>query len=166
MKKLQRVPGDHVAAIVGDMVDLEAMVALKDLMTAIGSPHVDCRQEGSEEGTGPRCSYLFNTTIEEIEQADFCLLIGTNPRWEAPLINARIRKNYLRTGLSVARIGSPHDLSYPVDDLGNDPLILEKILTGKHPVTTDLKAAQFPMLILGQAALRRADGPALLQYGP
>lgn len=163
VERLQHIPGNHIAAIAGDMVDLEAMVALKDLMTALGSPHLDCRQDGSEVGDGPRCSYLFNTTIEGIEQADFCLLIGTNPRWEAPLVNARLRKNYLATGLPVAFLGPYHDLGYPADYLGNDPLILEEILKGKHPVSIALKKAQFPMMILGQSALNRADGPALLE---
>lgn len=160
--RLQHIPGDHIAAIAGDMVDLESMAALKDLMAALGSSHLDCRQDGAQVGHGPRCSYLFNTTIEGIEKADFCLLIGTNPRWEAPLINARIRKNYLNTGLSVARLGSPHDLGYPVEDLGNDPLILEHLLKGKHPLAARLKAAKHPMLIVGQGALQREDGPALL----
>ena len=161
-KRLQHIPGDHIAAIAGDMVDAEAMLALKDLMAAMGSPHIDCRQDGVKVGQGPRCSYLFNTTIAGIEQADFCLLIGTNPRWEAPLINARIRKNYLFTGLPVAFVGDFHELGYPVDDLGNDPLILEKIMKGKHPICSKLKAAKFPMMILGQSALRREDGPVIL----
>ena len=103
------------------MVDAEAIIALKDLMTAMGSPHIDCRQDGSEVGVGPRCSYIFNTTIAGIEKADFCLLIGTNPRWEAPLVNARIRKNYLNTGLRVALLGANHDVGYPYEYLGDDP---------------------------------------------
>jgi len=147
--RLQHIPGNHVAAIVGDMVDAEAMIALKDLMTAMGSPHIDCRQDGVLIGTGPRCSYLFNTTIAGVERADFCLLIGTNPRWEAPLINTRIRKNYLFTGLPVALIGPFHEQGYPVDHLGNDPLILEKIRNGRHPISAALKAAKHPMMILG-----------------
>lgn len=162
VERLQSIPGNRMAAIAGDMIDLEAMVALQDLMTALGSPHIDCRQDGTQVGQGPRCSYLFNTTIEGIEQADFCLLIGTNPRWEAPLINARIRKNYLNTGLSVALLGPYHELGYPFDHVGNDPLILEQILQGTHPVSAPLKAAQFPMIILGQSALKREDGPAIL----
>src|SRR3990167_3106961 len=144
------------------MVDAESMIALKDLMISLGSPHMDCRQEGNPVGEGPRCSYLFNTTIAGIEQADFCLLIGTNPRWEAPLVNARIRKNYLFNDLPVASIGPSHPLGYPVNDLGNDPLILEKILKGKHPLCSALKAAKKPMLILGQGALRREDGNVVL----
>jgi NADH-quinone oxidoreductase subunit G len=160
--RLRHIPGNHIAAIAGDMVDLEAMVALKDLMAAIGSPHIDCRQDGVEIGNDPRCSYLFNTTIQRIERADFCLLIGANPRWEAPLINARLRKNYLFTGLPVALLGAHHDLGYPIDHLGNDPLLLEKILKGKHSISTAMKTAQFPMVIVGQEALRRDDGPAIL----
>lgn len=160
--RLQHIPGDRVAAIVGDMVDAEAILSLKDLMMAMGSPHMDCRQEGAKSGGEPRCSYLFNTTIAGIEHADFCLLIGANPRWEAPLINARIRKTYLATGLPVALIGSFHDQGYPVDDLGNDALLLEKILKGKHPICANLKAAKSPMMIVGQGALRREDGQAIL----
>ncbi len=160
--RLQHVPGDHIAAIAGDMVDAEAMIVLKDLMTALGSPHVDCRQDGVLIGAGPRCSYLFNTTIAGVERADFCLLIGTNPRWEAPLINARIRKNYLFTGLNVALLGPSHELGYPVNYLGNDPFLLEKIKKGKHPLSTVLKSAKHPMMILGQGALGREDGDVIL----
>jgi len=161
-ERLQYIPGDHVAAIAGDMMDAETMVALKDLMMAMGSPHMDCRQDGVRVGIGPRCSYIFNSTIEGIERADYCLLIGTNPRWEAPLINARIRKNYLFNGLPVSLIGPSHELGYPVDNLGNDPLILEKILKGKHPLCAVLETAQHPMVILGQGALRRKDGEHIL----
>ena len=160
--RLQHAPGNHIAAFAGDMVDAEAMVALKDLMTSLGSPHIDCRQEGSSVGVGPRCSYLFNTTIAGIEHADFCLLVGTNPRWEAPLINARIRKNYLVNDLPVASIGPTYPLGYPVSDLGDDPLILKKILEGKHPICSALKVAKKPALILGQGALRRIDGDVIL----
>lgn len=162
VSRVQNVPGDRVAAIVGDLVDAEAIIALKDLMTSMGSPHMDCRQAGENIEGSPRCSYLFNTTIAGIELTDFCLLIGTNPRWEAPLINARIRKNYVSTGLPVACIGAFHNQGYPVNDLGNDPFVLEKILKGNHPLCSSLKKAKHPMLILGQGALRRQDGQAIL----
>ena len=162
-ERLQHIPGDHVAAIVGDMVDAEAMIALKDFMEALGSPHLDCRQDRVKIKNEARCGYLFNTSIGGIEKADFCLLIGTNPRWEAPLINARLRKNYLFTGLPVALLGAPHDLGYPVDHLGEDPLILEKIKRGRHPLSAKLKAAEYPMMIVGPQALRRDDGSAILQ---
>ncbi len=164
-ERLKPLAGEQIAAIVGDMVDAEAMIALKDVMTALGSPHIDCRQEGAMSEENPRCSYLFNTTIADIERADFCLLVGTNPRCEAPLINARLRKVYLSTGLPVALLGPHHELGYPVDYLGNDPLILEKILKGRHPVSAALKTAHYPMMIMGQDVFRREDGAALLNMG-
>lgn len=159
---LQNVDGNQIAALVGDMVDAEAIVALKDLMVALGSPHLDCRQDGAKMNASPRCSYILNTTLKGIEQADFCLLIGTNPRWEAPLVNTRIRKNYLQTGLPVALLGSFHELGYPVDYLGNDSQVLEDILNGHHPLCVFLTQAKHPMLILGQGALRRKDGDHIL----
>src|SRR5262245_13760291 len=90
--KLKSLTGDRIAAIAGDLVDAEAMLALKDLMTALGSSNIDCRQDGAALDARTRAGYIFNTTIAGIEQADACLLIGTNPRWEAPVLNARLRK--------------------------------------------------------------------------
>ena len=86
--RLRGVAGARIAAIAGDLADAEAMLALKELMAALGSPNLDCRQDGAAIDPRARAGYLFNTTIAGIEQADACLLIGTNPRWEAPLLNA------------------------------------------------------------------------------
>ena len=85
-------PGERMAAIAGDLVDVEAMYALKALMTGLGSPHLDCRQDGARIDPQSRAGWLFNTTIAGIEQADACLIVGSNPRWEAPIVNARLRK--------------------------------------------------------------------------
>ena len=85
-----------MAAIVGDLAAAEEIKALKDLMTrAAASPNLDCRQDGAKIGGGPRQSYLFNSTIAGVEAADAILLVGANPRWEAPVLNARIRKAWL-----------------------------------------------------------------------
>ena len=94
-EKLKSPPKEKVGALAGDLVPAEAVKALKDLMTAIGTPHMDCRQDGAKIGAGDRRSYLFNTGIANLEQADVILLIGTNPRAEAPMVNARIRKAWL-----------------------------------------------------------------------
>ncbi len=161
-ERLQHVPGNHIAAIIGDMVDCESIIALKDLMTAMGSPHMDCRQDGSVVGVGPRCSYLFNTSIASIEDADYCLLIGCNPRWEAPLVNTRIRKNYMRSGLQVVSLGAQHDQGYPVSYVGDDPRILEKILRGRDGLSSALKQSQFPLMIIGSQALSRPDADVIL----
>src|SRR5919106_1205681 len=105
-ERLAGLRGEQVAAIVGDLVDCEAMVVLKELMGRLGSPHLDCRQDGARLDAARRCSYLFNTTIASIEQADACLLIGTNPRFEASLVNVRLRKRFRQGGFTVARIGA------------------------------------------------------------
>ncbi|TVQ34656.1 MAG: NADH-quinone oxidoreductase subunit G [Geminicoccaceae bacterium] len=158
---LDGLKGKQIAGIVGDQVDLEAMVAFKDLMAAFESPHVDCRQDGAKLAQ-PRASYLFNTTIAGIEQADAILLIGTFPRHEAPLVNARIRKRYRMGGLQVGRIGCPGDLTYPVTDLGAGPPTLAELAAGKHDFGAVLEAAERPMLILGTGALARDDGGRIL----
>ena len=153
---------ERMAAIAGDLVGVEPVKALKDLMIALGAASIDCRQDGAKIGHGSRQGYLFNTTIAGIEHADALLLIGTNPRWEAPLINARIRKTWLRGDLKIMRIGARADLSYQVQDLDNNPADLTDMAAGKHSAFDTLKNAKHPMLIVGQGALARADGAAIL----
>ncbi|MGB1547529.1 MAG: NADH-quinone oxidoreductase subunit NuoG [Alphaproteobacteria bacterium] len=160
--KLKKMPGEAMAAIAGDLADCESMMALKDLMTALGSPHLDCRQNGIAIDPGAPASYHFNTTIAGIEAADACLLIGTNPRWEAALVNTRLRKRHLMGGFPVAAIGPALDLTYPVESLGESPRVLEELAAGKHPFAEVLKKVSHPMLILGEGALAREDGAAIL----
>jgi NADH-quinone oxidoreductase subunit G len=153
---------ESMAAIVGDLAAAEEIKALKDLMTSLGVANLDCRQDGAKLG-GARQSYLFNTTIAGVEAADAVLLIGCNPRWEAPVLNARIRKAWLGGALKVANIGTPVDLTYPVEQMGAGVDVLEAIANGSHAFTQILKDAKRPMLILGSAAVARADGVAVLR---
>jgi NADH-quinone oxidoreductase subunit G len=163
-RRLATVPGDRIAAIAGDLIDCEAMVLLKELMLALGSPHLDCRQDGAKLPATPRVAYLFNTTIAGIEQADACLLIGTNPRWEAPIINARLRKRWRMGEFRLALIGAAVDLTYRYEGLGNDPRLVAAIAAGSHPWRAALEAAARPMLVIGHGALTRPDGNALLAF--
>src|SRR5665213_3497523 len=117
-ERADNVAGERIAALAGDLADCEAMLALKQLMAALGSANLDCRQDGAAADPSVRASYLFNTGIAGIEQADACLLIGTNPRVEAPIINARLRKRWLAGGFKVAALGPVVDLTYPVRNLG------------------------------------------------
>ena len=162
-EKVTDVPGERMAALAGDMACTESMLALKELMISLGCDNLDCRQDGARLEATDRSQYLFNTTIEGLEEADVVLLVGTNPRWEAPLVNARIRKRYLRGGLKVYHIGEAHDLTYPVEELGNDPAILEQIARGKHEVFDVLSKAKKPVIILGSGALAREDGESILK---
>jgi NADH-quinone oxidoreductase subunit G len=163
-ERLKGMPGERVAAIAGDLCDVESVFALKVLMGALGSANLECRQDGARFDTGARAGWLFNTTIAGIEHADVILLIGTDPRWEAPIVNARIRKRYLAAGaggLKVGLVGEPRDLTYPVAHLGAGPQTLREIAEGRHAFCEVLRNAARPMLILGMGALRRTDGPVI-----
>ncbi len=138
------------------------MCALKDLMGALGSPNLDCRQDGAALDPSCRAGYIFNSAIAGIEQADRCLLVGTNPRMEAAVLNARLRKRWLQGGFRVASIGPALDLTYPVASLGAGPESLAELAAGRGEWFEILKSAKHPMLILGQGALARPDGAAVL----
>jgi NADH-quinone oxidoreductase subunit G len=154
--KINATPAERIGAIVGDLVPAEAIKALKDLMAAIGCPHTDCRQDGAPLGGGARESYLFNSGIAGVERADRILLVGTNPRHEAPLVNARIRKAWLANlGLRIGLIGEERALTYDCAHLGAGP---ESLAAGRDFLT----GAERPMIIIGMGAIGRADGAAML----
>jgi NADH-quinone oxidoreductase subunit G len=153
-------PG-RIAAIAGDLADAEGVKALKDLMGKLGVTNLECRQDGGRFDISSRAGWLFNTTIAGIEKADAILLVGTNPRREAAILNARIRKRYMRGGVKIALIGDPADLTYAYQHLGNGPDVLQAIADGSHPFAEVLRNAKTPMLILGSRATARTDGAAI-----
>ncbi len=161
-ERAKGLAGERIAALAGDLADAEAMVALKDLMAALGSPNLDCRQDGAKLDPAARAGYLFNTTIAGIEDADACLLVGTNPRYEASLVNARLRKRYLMGGFRIGVVGPAMDLTYKADMLGAGPETLGEILAGTHSFCEVLRTATRPMIIVGMGALARPDGAAVL----
>jgi NADH-quinone oxidoreductase subunit G len=160
--KVKETSPDRMAAIVGDLAAAEEIKALKDLMTALKVRNLDCRQDGAKVKAGPRQTYLFNSTIAGVEAADALLLVGANPRREAPVLNARIRKAWLASGVKVANLGPAADLTYPVEELGTDINVLAAIANGSHPFAKVLSDAKRPMMILGGGAITRADGAAVL----
>ncbi len=162
-ERLKRTPPWKMAALAGDLAAAEDVKALKDLMTSFGVANLDCRVDGAKLARGPRENYLFNTTFAGVEAADAILLIGANPRWEAPVLNARIRKTWLGGSVAIANVGQPCDLTYPVEQLGASPSVLEEIADGTHGFAQVLRDAKRPMLILGAGALARPDGAAI-QY--
>jgi NADH-quinone oxidoreductase subunit G len=160
--RVKGLSGSKIAALAGDLCDAEAMFALKALMTSLGSTHLDCRQDGAKVDAAVRASYLFNTGIAGVEEADACLIIGSNPRWEAPLINARLRKRWLQGGFTAGVVGPRCDMTFDADHLGAGPDTLKQIAESSHAFASVLKNAERPMLILGMGALARADGAAVL----
>lgn len=155
--KVKAAKPERIGALVGQLAGVEEMFALKSLMTALGSPNLDSRYPGSPlHPKNGRASYLFNSTIAGIEEADAILIIGSNPRKEAAVLNARIRKRYLKGGVTIGVIGEQADLSYPYTYLGAGPESLEALI-GHAPAK-----AERPLFIIGQGALNRPDGAAIL----
>lgn len=161
-------PAEKVAAVTGDLADVEAIKATLDLMRLLGVQNTDCRQDGAKIGTDAngertsRESYLFNSSIMGLDDADALLIIGANPRTEAPVLNARIRKQWLHRDMKIAMIGEQVDLTYPYDYVGAGAASLADLKPGN--ATFDwLKNAKRPMVIVGQGALTGDKGAAILQ---
>jgi NADH-quinone oxidoreductase subunit G len=151
---------DKIGAIAGDLATVEEMFALKDLMTRLGSSNIDARQDGSMiDPRWGRAAYLFNATIAGIEKADALLIIGANPRKEASVLNARIRKRWRMGRFPVALVGEKADLTYPHHYLGAGPESLAELAAGKGDYAEIFKKAERPLIILGEGALARTDGP-------
>ena len=161
--RLNGLDGSKIAAIAGDQCDAESMFALKALMESLGSPNIDCRQDGAAlDAGGARAGWLFNSGFAGIEEAGALLIVGSNPRIEAPVVNARIRKRWLQGDFPVGLIGPQADLTYDCDYLGAGPQTLAEIADGKHAFAKTLAKAKQPMLILGMGGLARDDGAAVL----
>lgn len=155
--------GNKIGAIAGDLASVEEMFALKSLLASLGSANVDCRQDGAAlDPSLGRASYLFNATIEGIEQADALLIVGSNPRYEAAVLNARIRKRWRRGGFPIGVIGEGGELRYDYEYLGSGAETLSDLANGSHSFVDKLKSAKNPLIIIGQGALARADGAAVL----
>ena len=165
----EKLKGDptQIAAIAGDLCDAESMKALKDLMESLGVKHLDCRQDGSLIGATngkkwARAEYLFNSTIAGLEDADAILLVGTNPRHEAPLINTRIRKAWIEGNLEIGMIGEAADLTYSYEHVGNSAADVAGFAASTSKFAKRFKKAKNPVIIVGAAALRGEAGQALL----
>jgi len=142
---------DEIAGIVGDLNAVEEMVALRDLLATLGSTRIESRQDGALFDTGEPANWLFNTGLAGIETADAILLVGTNPRQEAALLNVRLRKAVKKGGAKAYNIGPAADLSFPITQLGDDAALLTAL---PAEVVAAFAAAQRPAIILGMGALK------------
>jgi len=170
LSKAAKIDPDSLEVIVGPMVDLETMVAVKDLMNSFNcdnlyvhhNSEIDPSLIPSQSDLDFRSNYLFNTTIAglEYENIDYLLIIGSNPRFEAPLVNARIRKAWRNHNLERIAIIGPKDadLLYDYENLGNSVEVIQKLLEGKHPAAKVLQAAKRPAIILGQQLSMKGIG--------
>ncbi|MDP2009606.1 MAG: NADH-quinone oxidoreductase subunit NuoG [Phenylobacterium sp.] len=159
--KLKAASPDRIGVIAGDLQDAESMKAAKDLFGSLGVTSLDCRQDGMALGAGTRETWLFNSTIAGVENADMILFVGTNPRTEAPVLNARFRKRWVAGALEVGVIGEQADLTFGYEYLGAGAASLSGLAKSKSDFVKRLKAAKNPAIIIGAGALGRADGGAI-----
>ncbi|MBG0793954.1 NADH-quinone oxidoreductase subunit G [Methylocystis sp. H62] len=154
--KTKATSASRIGALVGDLAAVEETYALKLLAEQLGTPNLDCRQDGAKlDPKFGRASYLFNATVAGIEQAGAALIIGANPRKEAPVLNARLRKRWLRGDFKISLVGERADLTYDYDYLGAGPESLLQFIRSAKP-------AEKLLVIVGQGALSRDDGEAAL----
>ncbi|NVN86320.1 MAG: NADH-quinone oxidoreductase subunit G [Rhodopseudomonas sp.] len=160
--KLGRIDGKRIGAIAGDLAAVEEMFALKQLLAALGSVNVATQNVGAFDPKAGRASYIFNPTIAGIEQADALLIVGCNPRKEAAVLNARIRKRWRTGGLKIGVIGEKADLTYHYDYLGAGLDSLNDLAAGKNAFADVLKNAKNPIVLVGASATARHDAGAVL----
>jgi len=160
--KVRGASGKRIGAIAGDLATVEEMFALKQLMSSLGSANLAVQGGHAFDAKAGRAAYVFNPTIAGIEQADALLIVGSNPRHEGALLNARIRKRWRTGKLKIGLIGENADLTYPVQHLGAGAETLSDLASGKHSFADVLKNAQNPIVLVGVSATSRADGAAIL----
>jgi NADH-quinone oxidoreductase subunit G len=160
--KVSETAPEKIGVIAGDLQDAESMKAAMDLFASLGVKNLDCRQDGSTLGTGPRESWLFNSTLAGIENADVVLIVGANPRLEAPVFNTRLRKQWVAGKTRIGVIGQQAELTYGYDYLGAGAATLSGLGQSTSDFVTALKAAERPAIIVGQGAFARQDGDAVL----
>ncbi len=163
VKKMTTFKSSEMAFLTGDLVDMETAYVLRELLNKMNVPHRDCRQASQYMPAVARGDYLFNTTIEGIQKADACLIVGSNPRLEAPVLNAHLLKRTRQGNFSVAVVGEKADLTYPYTHLDTNALVLKEILKGTHPFAEVLQNAKNPMIIVGNKALCSLEGESI--YG-
>ena len=155
--KLLNTNPKKIASITGDLVSIESIYSIKKLMDSIKSPNTECRQDGSKINGG-REKWLFNSKLSGIDESDGCLLIGTNPRIEAALINSRIVRKSKEKNYSIGLLGNKSELNYNYDYLGDDPSIIYDLIDNKSPFCEKLSKMNKPIMIIGQGALKGDEG--------
>jgi NADH-quinone oxidoreductase subunit G len=160
--KLRRIDGKRIGAVAGDLAAVEEMFALKELLAKFGSSNLAVQGGDTFDAKAGRSSYIFNPTIAGIDQADALLIVGANPRHEASVLNARIRKRWRTGQLKIGVIGAKADLTYQYDYLGAGPDSLSELAGGKGSFVDVLRGAKHPIVMVGSGAAARHDGAAVL----
>ena len=153
--KFKNTDKEKICGLTGDLVNMETLYIFKEFFNkTLGSQNIESRDNYSYLNPEKRENYLFNSSINGIEEADFIFLLGTNPRFEATILNARIRKSYLQNKTKIISLNEMGDLTFPYQSLDGNTETVKKIIEGKHEVSDLIKQAKKPMVIMGQSALK------------
>ncbi len=159
VKKINETSSDKIAGFTGDLTNMETLYVAKEFFNkTIKSKYLDSRTTNTYVNTTNKENYIFNSTINGIEDSDLIILIGTNPRYEATILNLRIRKSYLKNSLEVYSIGDVGDLTYPYEIFPNDTKVIKDIIEGNHSLSTKIENSKKPIIIIGQSVLNLKSG--------
>ena len=153
---------ENTLALSGKFTDIETLFSAKSFLQSLGSNYFDCRYDNVQFIENQRASYLFNSSIQEIDNADAILLIGTNPRWEACVLNARIRKAYINNDCKIGLIGKKLDLTYKYEHLSDSIEHINDLLNNNSPFSEVLKNSKKSLIIIGNSAINYRDGKEVL----
>lgn len=161
-KKIENVLPDKIVGITGDLTDMETMYIVKEFFEkTIKSPHLDSRTDHIYVDNSIRSNYIFNPTLNGLEQSDLVVIIGANPRYEATILNSRIRKSYLNNNLQIFSYGDVGDLTYPYKILPNDTSELNSLINGGSQLSKKIISAKKPIVILGQSFFKLKSAQTL-----
>ena len=154
---------ENTLALSGKFTDIETLFSAKSFLESLGSKYYECRYDNVQFIESNRTSYIFNSSIQEIDNADLILLIGSNPRWEASVLNSRIRKAYLNNNCKIGLIGKKIDLTYNYTHLSEDIIYLRNILENNSPFSQELENSKKPLIIIGNSAINNQEGEEIIK---
>ena len=164
VKKINETLPDKIAGFTGDLTNMETLYVVKEFFNkTIKSKYLDSRINNSYININNRKNYIFNSTINGIEDSDLIVLIGANPRYEATILNSRIRKSYVKNNFDVFSIGDVGDLTYPYKIFPNDTKVIKDIVEGNHDLSSIIKNSKKPLIIIGQSALNLKSGKYIFE---
>tara|TARA_E500000178_G_scaffold260718_1_gene257600 strand:- start:125 stop:1747 length:1623 start_codon:yes stop_codon:yes gene_type:complete len=163
VKKIQSVKPDEIAGHIGDMINMESALGFKKLFNTFKSKNLEFREKNFYINSEEKINYIFNSSIAGIEDSDLILLIGTNPRYEATILNARIRKTFVQKKVPIFSIGDPGDLTYNYKIIGNKTDDIKKIINNEHEFSKKLLSAKRPIIIIGESALELKSGKYIFE---
>ncbi len=163
VEKIKSTNPDEIGGHIGDMVNLENALSFKKLFSVLKSENLEFREKSFYINSSKKSNYIFNSTIKGIEESDFILLIGTNPRHEATMLNARIRKVFVQKQIPIFSIGDPGDLTYEYTKVSNKTDEIKKIFNKEGDLAKKLFSSKKPLIIIGESALELKSGKYLVE---